>query len=172
MASMPDTQVSQWEEEKPCLKCGQTTSLSAGATDKTCGLMCKYCINVYQMLYRHVGGLPPSLNAMSPSAQAEFFRKSKEMIQTVGTNARWSMVKAALVNEVTRFKTEQFTHSVERPFLPLSVWAAKGFNTDDIQKNGEKRDNEVAGLRFSFRDLSPCLGLFFLSSIPDLYRCI
>ena len=145
MASMPDTQISQWDEEKPCLKCGQTTSLSDGATDKTCGLMCRGCINVYQMLYRHVGGLPPTLNAMTAADQKEFFRSTKELIQTVGVNARWAMVRSALITSMTRFKTEQFTHSVERPFLPLAVWAARGFNTDDIQKKGEKRDNEVAG---------------------------
>ena len=125
-----------------CLKCGMPVSEDDGKA-KGAGLTCTSCQNVYQMLYRHLGGYPTTWNTMSPDEQQNFFRTSKQVLRSAPKNGRWSVLRANLVTEMTRFKVEQVTNTVDKHFLPLSVWQSRGFDTDKIVAKGEKREDEV-----------------------------
>ena len=142
---VPDTQPSEsWEVEHKCLKCESLTSLSQGAVQKANGLYCKLCSNVYQMLYRHLGGMPPTLQSMSAKDQAAFFKRAQtDLVQAVSKNARWSMVRSALLSEMVRYTKEQTIHRVSQEYLPLSVWEQRGFDTKKIKEKGKKMDHEA-----------------------------
>lgn len=58
-----------------CFKCG------APADDgiaKGHGVVRKTCNNIYQLLYRHVGGMPPALQTLDPKP-SELYRKPRKM---------------------------------------------------------------------------------------------
>ena len=155
----------------PCSKCGCACSTAEGAILRgQSSLQCKSCTNLYQILYRHCGGLPPSFQGMEPQQQQEFFKKTGKAVQACPKNARWSLIRANVISSVTEFHTNQVTTNATRDFLPLSAWAVKGFNTDDIQARGEKRTCHVPGplvYVFSVRvvrsGVSACKVLFFIS---------
>ena len=142
--TQPDERLKdRMSHESPCQKCSVATSLGAGAVAKGSGLQCKSCWNLYQILYRHLGGLPESLTQMEPEKQKEFFKTTGEKLLTTPKNGRWALVRKNVVTSVSSFRTEQVTHSVEKKFLPLSVWEKDGFDIKDIQARGESRDDDV-----------------------------
>lgn len=150
MATLEETQLTESQEKAqktvhPCVKCGQDCSLALGAIVRgSSGLQCKSCTNLYQVLYRHCGGLPPAFLGMGPSEQKEFFKKTGKSVQACPRNGRWSLIKANLISSVVQFHTSQVTHSVKKKFLPLSAWEKKGFNTAEIRAKGEKMDDDVS----------------------------
>ena len=138
-----DAMVTQTEPEPSlCLKCGMPVSEDDGKF-KGAGITCSACQNVYQMLYRHLGGYPSTLQTMSPDDQQKFFRTSNQVLRSAPKNGRWSVLRANLITEMTRFKVEQVTRTVEQKFLPLGVWQTQGFDTDKVMAKGERRDCEV-----------------------------
>ena len=102
MASLAETQPTETQEqvnatESSCVKCGLATTLNDGAVQRGHGLQCRSCNNVYQILYRHLGGLPPSFQGMSTEEQGNFFKSTGKDVATTPKNGRWSLVKKNLV---------------------------------------------------------------------------
>ena len=164
---IPDTQPSTQLQEKlahqlPCQKCLVLTSLDAGAVPKGTGLQCKSCWNLYQILYRHLGGLPESLTQMEPEKQKEFFKTTGEKVLSTPKNGRWALVRKSVATSVASFRTEQVTMSVEKKLLPLSVWAKDGFDIKDIEARGESRDDDATLFAFD-------LYVFLLASGVSAY---
>ena len=145
MATQPDTQVSNWDEVQQCQKCGGDTKLADGAVQKSAGVYCRCCANIYQMMYRHLGGLPPTLNSMTAAEQKDFWKKSSEILQVAPRNGRWALVRSSLVSSLVSFRKEQRTRTVRREFLPLDVWQKQGYDIKKIQELGEKEENPVSG---------------------------
>ena len=114
------------EADSSCVKCGKPTSLEMGAVMRGYGLQCNSCTNLYQIIYRHLGGLPDSLATMSSEQQKTFFSSAGEQLKVAPKNARWALVRKGLVHSLCHFKTEQTKTTVKRKFLPLTVWATKG----------------------------------------------
>ena len=155
VALTEETQLTDVEETLQCQKCGSSTKLSDGAVPKAPGQVhCKWCANIYQMLYRHLGGLPQTLATMTAAEQKEFWKKSSEVIQATPRNGRWSLVRSSLVSEMCRFKKEQTTRRIRREFKPLSVWAAEGYDVALIKERGEKEVNPVPALKYSCSGVS------------------
>ena len=132
----------------PCIKCSQPASMEDGGVMRGYGVQCRQCTNLYQILYRHLGGLPPTLQSMSAKEQMEFFKGGSEMLKTCPKNGRWAMMRSHLVSSMTRFKTEQVKTTVRREYLPLSVWEARGFDIEKSQRHGQKQSNEVPCFMF------------------------
>ena len=147
MATFPDSQP-QEVAKIPCLKCRRPTSLDEGAVVKGRGqqLQCKACWNLYQILYRHVGGIPETLNHLEPKQQAEFFKSTGDLMLATPKNGRWALVRKSIVTSVASFKTEQVHNTVEKKYRPLSVWKQKGYDVKDIEERGESRDDDVTRL--------------------------
>eukprot|EP00438_Fugacium_kawagutii_P024844 Skav233726 [mRNA] locus=scaffold2225:53325:53849:+ [translate_table: standard] len=128
-----------------CQKCGLLCSLDNGAVQKGNGLQCNSCVNLYQLMYRHLGGLPPSLQALSAEAQVEFFRSAGKIVKTASKNSRWKLMKQQLSNSLVTYHTEQRRCRVNEERLPLTAWAARGFDVERVKSKGVKFDDE-AGL--------------------------
>lgn len=144
-ANFPDTQVYPDSDQMPCLKCGSDTSIVDGGVLKGNGLHCRECHNIYQCLYRHLGGIPPGLTAMTAQEQATFFKNTSQALKSTPRNGRWSLIKSNLVMEMIHFRQKQSRVRVQKEYLPLSVWACRGFDTTEIKAKGHKVDNPVLG---------------------------
>ena len=138
--SIPETQD---DTLFPCVKCGMDCSAASGAVLRGAAWQCKWCTNVYQILYRHLGGLPDSWSTMSPQSQQEFFKHAGSSIKCAPKNGRWSHVRSALVTQVCHFHTEQRRVRLSREYLPLTVWETRGFDVKRIQQYGEMRQDEA-----------------------------
>ena len=131
-------------------KCGSSTKVSDGAVPKAAGqVYCKWCANIYQMLYRHLGGLPQTLSTMTASEQKEFWKKSSELIQATPRNGRWSLVRSSLVSEMCRFKKE-----VNHPPRSKGVQALVGLGRWRLRRP------PPAGERWEGGEPSACAELF------------
>ena len=137
----------------PCIKCNQPASIQDGGVMRGYGVQCRQCTNVYQILYRHLGGIPPTLQSMSCQEQMDFFKGGGQMLKTCPKNGRWAVVRSHLHSSMVRFKTEQVKTTIRREFLPLSVWQARGFDVQQIQQNGEKSTDAVPPSMFTFLPL-------------------
>ena len=58
-----------------------------------------------------------------------------------GLNAK--KLESYIVNIITEQKIHRELDEVKGKFLPLEVWAAKGFNVEDIEKNTTEEDQET-----------------------------
>lgn len=122
-----------------CVKCGVDCTLDSGAIVKSGSLQCKWCTNIYQIMYRHIGGVPDGWNDLDAEDQKKFFKSSQEKLKAIGKNGRWACVKGALTTQLTHYHTEQTRTRINFEYLPLSVWKQRGFSTDDIVAKGEKK---------------------------------
>ena len=171
MSAQPaETQV----DAEPCLKCGAACSLQDGAVAKGGGLHCNLCNCVYQILYRHLGGLPADVQKMSQEKQKAFFQEAGSVIKVAPKNARWSHVRSKLSTSLEEFHIEQTKTTVAREFLPLSVWEKRGFDKDNVEQNGETRKCPVTCLIFlkGLASLAPfflLLNMFASEVFGDVY---
>lgn len=147
---------------EPCAKCGIMCSLDSGAVQKGQNLHCNTCVNLYQLLYRHMGGLPPALQALSADAQIQFFKASGSIVKSAPKNSRWKLVKQQLSTSLVTYHTEQRRCRVNEKRLPLTAWAARGFDVEKVKSNGTKFEDE-AGIEKKNLDwpgLNICSNLF------------
>lgn len=135
-------------DQMQCLKCLQSTSLSEGAVWRGQALQCKNCTNIYQMIFRNVGGVPPTLQKMTPQAQASFFKSAAEHCLVAPKNGRWASVRSSLISHMVTWKTEQTRVRVRKEYLPLNVWKLRGFCVEDIVARGEKQENAAPRLLY------------------------
>ena len=171
-----------------CLKCGvQTSALESGVVIKLNGIQCPRCASVYQMMYRHMGGIPEGVSSMTAEQQKTFFKSSGSLLASAPKNGRWAMVKSALVKEMVAFRTSQVTRRVSEDYLPLSVWEKRGFDSSQIKAQGRKKDDLVTcffnvktfqiltGLLpacfKTFQGCAVCLCVAFIYSPRCLARC-
>ena len=130
-------------DETLCVKCGMAEPEGLGNVCKSSGVQCKLCTSVYQLLYRHLGSMPAALQSLSATQQKEFFKQSGSLLQSAPKNGRWSLVKGAMVKEITSYREELTKSHVEMEYVPLSVWAQRGFDTALIQANGQQKEDAV-----------------------------
>eukprot|EP00438_Fugacium_kawagutii_P004425 Skav225799 [mRNA] locus=scaffold4213:15552:16004:+ [translate_table: standard] len=132
---------SEGPEVLTCYKCGGPAE---DGIAKGNGQVCKNCNNIYQLMYRHLGGIPASLQALDPKAQCAFFRKSSEALKAVPKGGRWALLRSSLITSVVHYnEQEEFRSKVSKEYLPLSVWKTRGFDTDAVVAHGEKKDCKV-----------------------------
>ena len=148
MAALAETQVVEGSQPDPvlmaCCKCGTSTSPGeSGARVKRNELTCARCTSVYQMLYRHLGGTPEGIVSMDAASQKAFFKDAGQVLQTAPPNGRWPLVKSILVKSITYFRTTQIRTRVTEEFLPLSVWAQRGFDAKLVEEKGQKGENQA-----------------------------
>ena len=139
-SAVPETQVVPEDSAggaHPCLKCGQPVDMDAqGIVIKHGEITCSKCQSIYQMVYRHLGGLPDGVKHLSAGA----------LLQTCPKNGRWSLVKSSIVGQMISMRTEQVRCRISQEFLPMSVWQARGFDTELIEAKGTSKEDSVLRL--------------------------
>jgi hypothetical protein len=131
-------------DKVPCSKCGSAIQ----DFDSNSG-QCRQCWNVHQIMYRHLGGAPPGLQSMQPDEQKSFFKDVGSQVKVTPKNARWALVRAAMIKSITHYKKEQQLDRVQRKYLPLGVLEKKGYDVDAIVRHGDKRVDEVTELSYA-----------------------
>lgn len=130
-----------------CAKCEAPIVDLGQAFHKGNGIyQCSHCHNVYQMIYRHLGGVSDTVASWSAESQKAFFKECSAKLQVVPVNGRWALVKAQLVTHHTSYRKEQQTTRVSEVFKPLGVWQTEGYDVDLIRQKGQKSTNVVARL--------------------------
>lgn len=124
--------------EHACLRCSQACSVAGGAVPRALGLVCRLCNNVYQVLYRHLGGVPPGVQQLSGDEQKKFFARAGSIVRVQPKGAIWKLVRQELKSTLVHFRTQQTRKRVNHEHLPLGVWKTRGFDIDVIQQKGEK----------------------------------
>ena len=77
------------------------------------------------------GSWPPaSFKKLSPEVQTNFWREAKEL-------AGKDHLEELFVQALTKSRIEQEISQVGGEYLPLSVYASRGFNTADIESNAK-----------------------------------
>ena len=122
------------EELFRCEKCRVPTRMSrlkVHGKQGSAKFRCHGCDNVLQKLYRCTGSsvLPW---AMDEDAQAKFFI---ECAQATGDELR---VKVEKMKE--NYRTQEKVWSEQGDFLPLSVWASRGFCVENIVRDAQPAD--------------------------------
>lgn len=149
-SAVPETQVVPEDSAggaHPCLKCGQPVDMDAqGIVIKHGEITCSKCQSIYQMVYRHLGGLPDGVKHLSAERQMEFFKNTGALLQTCPKNGRWSLVKSSIVGQMISMRTEQVRCRISQEFLPMSVWQARGFDTELIEAKGTSKEDSVLRL--------------------------
>ena len=149
-STLPDTQVVPQDpagDNPSCQKCGQSVDTEApGIVIKHGDITCGKCQSIYQMVYRHLGGMPDGVKHLSAQQQMEFFKNTGALLQSCPKNGRWSLVKSSIVGQMITMRTEQVRSRVSEEFLPLSVWKARGFDTQLIEAKGTTQEHPVIWL--------------------------
>jgi len=130
--------VAKAADKASCVKCGCPTD-----DFDSHSLQCRQCWNVHQILYRHLGGAPSTLQSLQPDEQKKFFKDVGSKMKITPKNGRWALVRAAMVKSITHYRKEERVTSVKRKFLPLSVLEKKGYDVDAIKAHGDRREDEA-----------------------------
>ena len=107
------------------------------------GVSCRACHNVTSMLYKKMD--MKSLDGwkdFSPEQMAEFFVKAGQCSDPSG-NLQWAKLKGCLVDSMCEHERHIRETSVKGKFLPLSVYAKKGFDCSAIESRAEKRESDL-----------------------------
>ena len=110
-----------------------------------CKFVCRCCNNVSTMVTRHVGRLSniPELAEMSADEMKDFWLKAGK--PPMGGRLTWNHVKRCLEDSLTISVTRRESAKIDGTFLPLDVWAAKGFNIVDIKARGVYQRHPILG---------------------------
>lgn len=119
---------------------------------------CKHCHSEVTMLYKHCDMRKLGFRDLSPEQQTEFFLKAGQVKEIGGLS--WQKVKGLLQDSLTTTEIHRKTVGIRGKFLPLEVWAAKGYNTDLIKAKGEKQVSDMLLVCY-IRFLIFCDGLSF-----------
>jgi len=131
-----DTEAKNAGEEQTCQKC-------EGAFPKDGYNDCKSCRSKRVLLTRMFGNWPiAQFNSLDKELQTQFWQTNPE------TSARKDLF-ITLTKTVTTAKIQYLDKGEKGKYLPLSAYAAKGFNTEDIQeKCTDFEDHPILGMTY------------------------
>lgn len=97
--------------------------------------MCEKCNSRNTTLVRKFGTWPlPSFEVFSPEEQLDFYKKIRDMSA--------KDVLAELIDSIVKRKKEILRQNFKQEFLPLSAWAARGFDIEQIKRTSTEADEE------------------------------
>ena len=91
------------------------------------------------MINKHLGDFFASGDcALTHDAAKKFFAEARaqhEAEEASGQRRQWSRVRELLISHIASSLERRFEAQYGGQYLPLSVYATQGFNTEDIEKN-------------------------------------
>ena len=110
--------------------------------------ICRGCNNLVTMVAKHMdlsmladSGLSFASLQMTTTGE-EFFKQAKEAADEQGRLA-WNQVRELLTSALTERRMQVVTIKYTDKEWPLSVWVTKGFDAEDLKKNGTRVDHPV-----------------------------
>ena len=108
--------------------------------------ICHGCNCVITMVCKHMdlsqladNGLSFASLQMTTTGE-EFFKQAREAAEEHG-QLRWNQVRELLTSALTERRMQVVTIKYTDKEWPLSVWVTKGFDADDLKKNGTRVDH-------------------------------
>lgn len=126
-----------WDTKVRCDSCGQRTEFqSCRVINKSSGLWrCKQCGTSHVQLRRSFGSWPvSSFSRLTDDVKEAFYRRALSLNQ----NAVMAEAEEIMSTEST---SDAFAEHGE--FLPLSVWATRGFAADLIEERSHPMDKKI-----------------------------
>ena len=115
---------------------------------------CRTCHNVTSLLYKRLDmkNLQPWKDVSEAQVQRFFQEAGKCM--ALGQRSVFGKIQGCLTDCMTQSEVHRQETNVNGEFLPLSVWASKGYNTDPIEAKAEKRKSDLFGYVYRVNVLS------------------
>ena len=114
-----------------CKRCHMDLDLAEAVIRGPKELWCRECNSLYSMLRRHQTWPPPNFACLSEDAQASFWQKcKKEKEESMKSQFSYARVRDVLINQLVEEQRKERMTEVGGTFLPLSVYAARGYNVD------------------------------------------
>ena len=107
-------------------------------------LKCKTCHNAVTLLYKRWDMSKLNFKDMPQADQLDFFRKVKEM-HAGGDKISAGKIRTVLVKKLTEVERNSTETAVKGKFLPLSVYAKKGFDVETIRDKAEQLQSDLFG---------------------------
>lgn len=127
-------------------RCGHEVDIDSLAAPRHVGglVQCKPCQALQKLLQRNVGEIPQ----LSDADMGDFYRKCLAMKMSDGEPLTWKRVRGTLIQSLTKAETSTTEEENGGEYLPLSVYEARGYNTEDIELKAPKRECPVMGSVF------------------------
>ena len=87
-------------------------------------------------------------------AQVQRFYQEAGKCLALGQRSCFGKIQGCLIDSVTQSEVHRQETNVKGEFLPLSVWASKGYNTEAIEAKAEKRKSDMFGWVYRVNVLS------------------
>eukprot|EP00913_Durusdinium_trenchii_P025221 g23677.t1 len=141
-------EVSEVMNAPTCRKCKMPCSVdklvNKSKGEQRVHVVCRPCNSATTMLSRHLGSWPiPSFQGLSPDQQVAFWKRCDEIIQKQG-KLDYGSIRAFLAISLAERQYEVAKAEFVSEYLPLSVWAKRGYDPDDVKK-GLKEIHPVLG---------------------------
>ena len=105
---------------------------------------CLSCNSVITHLNRNIGG--GALVPLSQSRVNKFFANCRAKREEQGDKISYHQVRSCLSDQLTDQEVTSTSQEVSGEYLPLAVWANKGFDTEKIKQFNRTKFNPACGL--------------------------
>eukprot|EP00438_Fugacium_kawagutii_P009684 Skav208640 [mRNA] locus=scaffold1081:116274:117278:+ [translate_table: standard] len=119
-------------KEHLCKLCGLTWPEDRGRVHGGV-FTCTLCANAVQTIRRNLGSSSELQEWTSEETHSFFQALQKEKDPSSG-KLPWNTVRAALIKRLTQRKIDSFSAQVQVEELPLSVWVARGWSAETVQR--------------------------------------
>ena len=114
-----------------CKKCHLEQDINTVVIRGPREMWCRACNNLYTLLRRNLAWPPAQFATMSEEQQAQFWAQcQKDREESMKSSFCYSRVKDTLTKVMAKEQVKQRRLEVGGTYLPLSVYAAKGYTID------------------------------------------
>ena len=117
-------------------------------------VQCKSCHNVTTLLYRNYDMKALGFREMPQAEIQDFFQKAKEAMDSTGKKLDAGKIKTLLTTKMTEVAKNEKETAVNGDYLPLSVYAKRGYDTTNIEAKAEKLESDLFGWVYRVPTLS------------------
>lgn len=109
------------------------------------GFQCRVCHNVTTALYRRMDMKNLSYWKALTDHQVQSFFQTAGKCAALNSKMNWRKIQGALVDTCCESEVHRQETAIKGKFLPLSVWASKGYDIEPIEAKGEWQPSDLFG---------------------------
>lgn len=105
---------------------------------------CRKCHNIVTLLYRRFDmSKLPGFASMTEEQATNFFKQAQQASSFGSDTLNFGKIRTLLTQTLTELEKHQTLTTVKGKFLPLSVWQAKGYDTEKIMASAEWQESAL-----------------------------